>query len=197
MIYSSWMIHNTQRLSMTTPWSSRSSELMVSWWTRDSSTWWRIQKGTGRLWEVGGELGFHGGLTGSFIGLVEVIFIFSLSATVGMRWRFWLGFWAWITSPRLPVDAKGWERGRAGQWSSKTVSIGSAATWPRRRCAVEQVEEEEDDFFFPLPKWYPGPGWLLGRAAGPARWAAPGKTPFPFFVLISFLISSDFCFEFH
>jgi hypothetical protein len=95
-----------------------------------------------------------------------------LPAMAEMRWRFWLGFWVRITSPHLPVDAKGWEQGRAGQWSSKTVCIGSAAMWPHRRCAVKQVEEEEDDFFFPPPNGIPGRagswakllGWLDGCA---------------------------------
>jgi hypothetical protein len=62
------------------------------------------------------------------------------------------------------------------------VGNGSAATWSRRRCAVEHVEEEEEDFFFPLPKRYLGPGWL-----GLPKWAGlvgfgPGKSFPPFFL---------------
>jgi hypothetical protein len=44
------------------------------------------------------------------------------------------------------------------------VVEGGTATWLHRR-AVEHAEEEEDDFFFPLPKGYLGPTWLLGRWA--------------------------------
>jgi hypothetical protein len=62
----------------------------------------------------------------------------------------------------------------------------TAGTWPRRR-RVAQAEEEEEDFFFSLlPKLYLGSGWLQGRAAGPARWAALGKT-LPLFFLLRFL----------
>jgi hypothetical protein len=32
-----------------------------------------------------------------------------------------------------------------GQRSSKRINIGSAVTWPRRRCAVDHAEEEEED----------------------------------------------------
>jgi hypothetical protein len=52
------------------------------------------------------------------------------------------------------ISLKRWQSTTSG-----TVSRGGAAMW-LRRLAVEHAEEEEDDFFFPLPKGYLGMGWL-------------------------------------
>jgi hypothetical protein len=71
----------------------------------------------------------------------------------------------------------------------------AAGTWPRRRRVARAEEEEEDFFFSPRPKRYPGLGWLQGRATGPARWAALGKSILYFYFLLCFLFLI-FCFEF-
>jgi hypothetical protein len=90
--------------------------------------------------------------------------------------------------------ASGLKKIRERTWSQRrgaVVAENGASRWPHRRCAVKPVEEEEDNFFFPFPKRYPGPGWLLGRATRPARWLRPDGDFLLFFsVSYSFLFSN-------
>jgi hypothetical protein len=123
------------------------------WWFHDelqwdSSTWWRGQRGTRRLGEVGGELGFHDGLTGGFIGLEVVsITIFPAGDVRDAAERMSL-CWAWIAMQNITVikDKLGLASSDGQRW--RRGSAKAARRCGARRCAVDHAGERKKKIFF-------------------------------------------------
>jgi hypothetical protein len=115
--------------------------------------------------------------------------------------------WARILALRLPVDAveirtTSWRSTGSRRWSSMAASKVAHGVAVASRCRAPGGRRRWWSSPSILKKkrigTLPGLGWLQGRATGPARWAALGKSILHFFLFrFPFLFLNSLCwFEF-